>query len=65
MFLPFFISIPWENGDRENGENGGKMGKWGQRPIFSSKNRALSPFSPIFPFSLSPFSPSKGDKIND
>jgi len=43
----------------------GKWGKWGQRPIFSSKNRALSPFSPIFPFSLSPFSPSKGDKIND
>jgi len=26
-----------------------KMGrKWGQRPIFSSKNRALSPFSPHF-----------------
>ena len=34
----------------------GKWGKWGQRPIFSSKNRALSPFSRA----LSPFSLASG-----
>jgi len=50
------------------GENGGK---WGQRPIFRRKNRALSPFSPgrcpHFPpiFPIFPHPPQEGDFMKE
>ncbi|PJB28855.1 hypothetical protein CO110_08445, partial [Candidatus Desantisbacteria bacterium CG_4_9_14_3_um_filter_40_11] len=61
-----------ENGDGKWGK-WGKMGggKWGQRPIFRRKNRALSPFSPgrcpHFPpiFPIFPHPPQEGDFMKE